>query len=723
MPKIAIGGHTVDARPDRVDFRDFEYRPPLRSLPRAFPDYAQFSADIAQYCADGMVLQQGRYGACTGFGLSAVINYLRWEAGRLDWRAGALDARGRLKPKAPKWANATPRVSPGMLYLNARVYDEWEGEDYEGSSCRGALKGWHKHGVCRETDWPYDADEGPLPPVGEDWRVQAPQVVLGAYFRIDAHSLVEMQAAIHEIHAIYVAAQAHDGWTRLGKVKEWGDARIAPPSTSERGGHAFALVGYTGEGFIVQNSWGPDWGWNGFALLPYADWIENGYDAWALALGAPLDHVVSPVLRSGAPLQARARVSGPAAGARLTGWFFADHETKRGPELPAGVAPWSEDDVARRVLVSSIGGAPVVELQNARDARENVALVAETLADDIARLKARDLALVIHGGLNGRVAGLTRAGFVGPWLHANGMPVVFPVWQTDAVTSMLHALADSLGLADLWRRLAATSPGKRPPENALDRAIEGLARTSPARPAWNEMKRKAQGLSERGGALHMLLNTLAGRGAKPRIHLVGHSAGAIVAGHALRMIGEAGLELGTVTLHAPACTVGLALETFGAALADGRLSKGALRIDHLSEERELADACIERLGLKLYSKSLLHLVCRALEDQHKTPILGMETALTCPLDELEKRDLVHRDHFETLEKWRKVSDGKIVLQPWSQEKIIATRRPKGDPLKNVTRPNVHGAFDNNVECMDATLAAMLGRKPKVAIDDLDYGGD
>lgn len=723
MPKLVLDGRTVDARPDRVDFRDLEYRPPLRTLPRAWPDFQQFSADITQYCADGMVLHQGKYGACTGFGLSAVINYLRWEAGRLDWRARAVDARGKVKTRAPKWQNVTPRVSPGMLYLNARLYDEWEGDDYEGSSCRGALKGWHKHGVCTDEAWPYDPDEGPLPPRGEDWRREAPQVVLGAYYRIDAHSLVEMQAAIHEIHAIYVAAHVHDGWTRLRKAKNWAQARIAPPVKPERGGHAFALVGYTGEGFIVQNSWGKEWGWNGFALLPYADWIENGYDAWALALGAPLDRVVSPMLRSGAPLHARARLGGPAAGSRLPGWFFTGQETKRGPELPAGVAPWSEDDVAQHVLVSSIGGAPVVELQQARDARENVALVAEALIADIDRLGAKDLALVIHGGLNGRVAGFTRAGFMGPWFWSNGVPVVFPVWQTDAVTSMLHALADSLGLADLWRRLAQTTPGKRPPESALDRAVEGLARTSPARPAWNEMKRKAQGLSEEGGALHMLLHTLAGRGVKPRIHLVAHSAGAIVAGHALRTIADARLELGAVTLHAPACTVQFALDTFGAALADGRLRKGALRIDHLSAAREESDACIEKLGLKLYSRSLLHLVARALEDKHKTPILGMETALTCSRAELEKFDLVHPDHFDTLQKWRALTDGRIVLQGWPQEKILATRRAKGDRAKDVTRPNVHGAFDNNVECMDAALAAMLGRKPKVAIDDLDYGGE
>ena len=40
----------------------------------------------------------------------------------------------------------------------ARRYDEWPGEDYTGSSARGAMKGWHKHGVCAEAEWRYEAD-------------------------------------------------------------------------------------------------------------------------------------------------------------------------------------------------------------------------------------------------------------------------------------------------------------------------------------------------------------------------------------------------------------------------------------------------------------------------------------------------------------------------------------------------------------------------------------
>jgi len=80
------------------------------------------------------ILNQGQEGACTGFGLATVIHYLL-----------------RTRRVVPDRAE----VSPWMLYEMARRYDEWPGERYEGSSARGAMKGWHKHGICAEKLYPF----------------------------------------------------------------------------------------------------------------------------------------------------------------------------------------------------------------------------------------------------------------------------------------------------------------------------------------------------------------------------------------------------------------------------------------------------------------------------------------------------------------------------------------------------------------------------------------
>ena len=56
----------------------------------------------------------------------------------------------------------------------------------------------------------------------------------------------------------------------------------------------------------MQNSWGPSWGTKGFAILPYEDWVARGTDAWAVVLGAPIEHAESPHYHETQTLSARA---------------------------------------------------------------------------------------------------------------------------------------------------------------------------------------------------------------------------------------------------------------------------------------------------------------------------------------------------------------------------------------------------------------------------------
>ena len=79
----------------------------------------------------GLVLDQGREGACTGFGLAAVINLL--------------NLRRRTKYF---------RASVRMLYEMAKMHDEWPGENYDGSSCRGAIRGWNNMGAAARNTGP-----------------------------------------------------------------------------------------------------------------------------------------------------------------------------------------------------------------------------------------------------------------------------------------------------------------------------------------------------------------------------------------------------------------------------------------------------------------------------------------------------------------------------------------------------------------------------------------
>jgi hypothetical protein len=128
---------------DPLDLRDLVYESGLFELPYAVDNRKSVP----------IILDQGQEGACTGFGLAAVVNFLLHN--RLD------PTPPKTKPLKTKEAGASPR----MLYEMAKRYDEWTGENYEGSSVRGAMKGWSRHGVCTWAEWPYDSKKpGKLTP-------------------------------------------------------------------------------------------------------------------------------------------------------------------------------------------------------------------------------------------------------------------------------------------------------------------------------------------------------------------------------------------------------------------------------------------------------------------------------------------------------------------------------------------------------------------------------
>lgn len=241
---IAAQRATLNVTRDTADLRDRPYTPPPYSLPEKFPTDNEIHEFIDTYTKARLILNQGREGACTGFGLACVVNYLRWRS------AGMPDS--------------FESVSPRMLYNFARRYDEYEGENYDGSSCRGALKGWFHNGVCLDSKWPYRAGDNSLPLQG--WDQDATEQTLGVYYRISTKAITDLQAAIKEVGAIFVSAYTHKGWETVRNSASGPSSHRSLPVIeyngvpSRQGGHAFALVGFNREGFVVQNSWGNRWG-------------------------------------------------------------------------------------------------------------------------------------------------------------------------------------------------------------------------------------------------------------------------------------------------------------------------------------------------------------------------------------------------------------------------------------------------------------------------------
>jgi hypothetical protein len=623
----------LDARADTLDFRDKIYVPTLVEVPSTIPLDSYLKHEIP-------VLDQGAEGACTGFGLATVANYLL-----------------RRRTVMPDSA----QVSPRMFYELARRYDEWPGEKYDGSSARGAMKGWQKHGVCGEEDWPYEVNNT-LP--DRNWtaeRISAARArPLGAYFRVNHKDLVAMHSAIAEVGVLYATSSVHEGWNSVGP------SGIISEEDQMLGGHAFAIVGYDSSGFWLQNSWGRDWGREGFAKISYDDWLKNGTDVW--------------VARLGAPAQLNEAQSYATAHARSSGQSAAYSYLTLRPHL---------------VSVGNDG-----RLRPGGDYGTTAAEIAQIFHHDLPEFFTQSrnpprLLLFAHGGLVDEASAVQRVAEYRAALLAEGVyPLAF-IWRTDYWSTVLNILQDAIR--------------RRRPEGVLDSArdfmfdrlddlLEPVARHLGGKSAWNEMKENALLASQAGGAADIILTHIAAlkqQFPELEIHIVGHSAGSIFHAPIVQRLtthgkvdsGPAqgldglGLHIESCTLWAPACTTALFRQAYLPVVEQQRIKRFALYC--LDDQTEQDDNCAE-----VYNKSLLYLVSHAFEDRKRVPqaqpgepIAGMYKHLYQELAELSA-----------------LPNCDVVLAP--------NEEPKGS--LRASRARHHGDFDDDRDTVLSTLKRILG---------------
>ena len=671
----------LKVRKDPIDLQDRAYQPPPLGLLAAYPPDKEIKDYLPAYTAADLVLDQGNEGACTGYGLACVVNYLRW-------------SKADDKTKIDS-------VSPRMLYSYARRYDEYAGEDYSGSSCRGALKGWFNHGVCLDAYW---GKEDPQPRYG--FAQNATDQTLGVYYRIALQCITDLQAAIQAVGAVYVSATTHDGWHQVPTLKAIPSGHKDLPliafdgRPAEGGGHAFALVGFNAQGFIVQNSWGTQFGMGGFAVLGYADWLANGMDAWVVALGVPgvVEGRISASASDGADSAGR-------AGAVNTSlWWSTDQAYQHSVVLgdDGRVSHYLTEDALSRTLAHQ-----VCELPNAwfRDP-------AHGPLDGKKRV-----VIYAHGGLNSEADAIKRARAMGRHFEANGCYPLFLVWKTgllESINGILHKQSrQEPALAGGWLDELAEKVTEK-----TDLAIESSIGRGLVRPIWTQMKDVAELAFEtrRGGeqiirALQQLMETW---GDQLEIHLAGHSAGSILLGHMMDGLAyrQVAIEkISSIHLYAPACSVAFANQFY----ASNPKIMQRLYIDMLSDTRERADSVAG-----IYRKSLLYLVSGALETDLRTPIAGMAKVYGTDDGGWDGSSST----IESLNVWRRAvlgaklkSAGRLV--EINDDKVctaLADAR-RADP-SDVMIPADHGSFDNNIDVITRTLEVVLGGKLLQPVDDL-----
>jgi len=606
---VSTDNYLLNATSDLPDLRDLLYQPALTPV-----------KDFINPPDRLVILDQGQEGACTGFGLAAAINHLYQ---RVDKER---------------------EVSPRMLYEMARKFDEWEGEDYSGSSCRGAMRGWQNMGACATERWPYR--NGHAGELTVDRAKDARNTTPGAYYRVSKR-MEDYHTALNEVGVIYTSAHVHGGWN--SSQMRNGIITHHPERT---GGHAFAIVGYNSKGFWIQNSWSRRWGNDGVALWSYQDWHENISDAWVVQLAAPTPKALATSIFRGDTVASQGRSQ-----------FGLFKSPQRG-------------EIAGHFVHIDDG-----KFHTKQKYFSTLADVEQTaqLIDDSE--KYQHMVFYAHGGLNSPKASAMRIAAMKETFKANG---IYP-YHFMYDTGVLEELKDIV----LRRGTGGEDRAKGFFDGLIDhwdRALENATRV-PGRALWREMKSGAKlpFKSSMAGSktLQTLIPVAKDKGLK--IHVVGHSTGAILLAHLLNRLQQQQpqLKIASCSLMAPACTL-KDFEDYYAPLLDTANNEFGIEdmaIYNLSDDLELDDT----VG-SIYRKSLLYLVSKSFEEKRPEAILGMQ-----------------------------LHNGDI-----SQKLIL--NYSKGKKGNKITQSTSHGGFDNDPATMNNILNRILGKKPKFPFTkiNLDY---
>jgi C1A family cysteine protease len=243
--------------PDLPDQRDhlFATPPPtLQTLPT--------SVDLRPECPT--VYDQGQLGSCTANAIAAAVEF--------DQMKQHLDH------------NFMP--SRLFIYYNEREMEGTVNSD-SGAQIRDGIKSVGAQGVCPENEWPYDITRFEEKPSDSCYK-DAVQYRALSYQRV-VRDLNQMKGCLAAGYPFVFGFAVYQSFESQ-EVAQTGHAQMPRAREQQIGGHAVVAVGYeeSNQWFIVRNSWGTDWGMEGYFTLPYTYLTQPNLssDFWTIRLVA-----------------------------------------------------------------------------------------------------------------------------------------------------------------------------------------------------------------------------------------------------------------------------------------------------------------------------------------------------------------------------------------------------------------------------------------------------
>jgi C1A family cysteine protease len=279
-----------------TDTRDEEYR---LKLPQGLIAAAPTSVDLRSICSK--IEDQGQLGSCTANMFAGMVEANEISQGAkkslLAASSGAsvvvsnivTNSNGSISYLTTVTPTVTPTPSKTLVQVS-RLFGYYATRKIEGSinedsgaTIRDTIKAGVTYGIADESVWPYDISKFATNPPSAVWTAASTHKVT-SYHAIADGDIATMKAALAAGFLVGYGFQVYDYFmSQEMSTKAFLDL---PKSTeSLQGGHAQCLVGYddtkvnpfrpTSKGaFLVRNSWGTDWGLNGYYYVS-ADYLKN----------------------------------------------------------------------------------------------------------------------------------------------------------------------------------------------------------------------------------------------------------------------------------------------------------------------------------------------------------------------------------------------------------------------------------------------------------------
>lgn len=247
----------LNYKPAPQDSRDYIVK---ANIPSSLPASVDLSSQST------FIKNQGSVGSCTAFAGSALNEIVCAKAG-----------------------NSGLNFSEKFLYFATRVnVMKWPANEDSGATVRDTLKAMNKFGICLEDTFPYlrpdekECSYGDLPPPSS--YTEAKNYLSTNYANIPVNMdinrvLTSMKTLLNSGYAFMAGFNTYDN------VFDGLNGLIPEPEGNVSGGHAVVFVGYDDQKSLLKfkNSWGSDWGDNGYGYLPYSYVLNrNVFDIWTV---------------------------------------------------------------------------------------------------------------------------------------------------------------------------------------------------------------------------------------------------------------------------------------------------------------------------------------------------------------------------------------------------------------------------------------------------------